>query len=328
MEKILRRGDRGSDVAKLQAMLCNVCNVKLSRDGIFGRDTERVLRAFQVMAGLLPDGIYGPQSEMVLLSMFNKTRVSSKEDIFKAYYDKIMYLVNSLIQYEVVYGPGRGLFVDGKWIVTWGPGATDRKEWKSKAGAKKGPSFHCSSLVNFVLSYLVNRNEDYTHAGNVPTLFDLIAKDNSLHPVDPTGKKSPEKYRGFGGRFVRLASDGDTIERLPSLGFDKAHRYLDAIEVIERKDELGPITVWSQSTKKNNKYLLDHHVGFFIKNNIGELYRFASDGSAPKGVYSCTPISYGLFDYKKSTSLYQLFKFETDNKFEHDDEKPSIVIEK
>jgi hypothetical protein len=168
-----------------------------------------------------------------------------------------------------------------------------------------------------MLSYLFNRNKNYTHAGNCPSLFELLNQDNALHPVDPTGKDSPERYRGFGGRAIRLASDGDTVERNPFLAFDKMHKYLDGKEIIERQDELGLLTVWSQSTKSNGRWSYDHHVGFIIKAQDGTLNRFASDGYVSRGKYSCSPIAYGPFTFN-ANSLYQVFKISFINPPEFD----------
>lgn len=57
----LRRGDRGETVKLLQRGLTVLV------DGIFGRQTEQVLRDFQSDAGLVADGICGPKTWAALV---------------------------------------------------------------------------------------------------------------------------------------------------------------------------------------------------------------------------------------------------------------------
>lgn len=55
MPPTLRRGDRGETVKLLQRGLTVLV------DGVFGRQTEQVLRDFQADHGLVADGICGPK---------------------------------------------------------------------------------------------------------------------------------------------------------------------------------------------------------------------------------------------------------------------------
>jgi len=55
-ERILRRGATGPDVVRLQRAL------GINADGIFGRNTERAVLAFQRSHGILVDGEVGPQT--------------------------------------------------------------------------------------------------------------------------------------------------------------------------------------------------------------------------------------------------------------------------
>jgi hypothetical protein len=55
VQRMLRQGDRGEDVKKLQRLL-------FEPDGIFGHRTARAVRRFQAAHGLDPDGIVGPQT--------------------------------------------------------------------------------------------------------------------------------------------------------------------------------------------------------------------------------------------------------------------------
>jgi hypothetical protein len=53
---VLKRGDRGKSVRKLQAAL------DVAVDGVFGPQTERAVKRFQKRRGLTVDGIVGPQT--------------------------------------------------------------------------------------------------------------------------------------------------------------------------------------------------------------------------------------------------------------------------
>jgi len=329
--RLLFRGKSGDDVKELQTMLKAIVNAwDLVIDGIFGRVTERCLKQFQLSVKLLPDGIYGPQSRVALLKEYGSAPISNSDEKYRK---RLMDLIRTMQSSGVVYGPGRGLFdsVASEWLVTWGPGCKERKDWKSiDSRNKKGPSFHCSSLVNFVLSYMINRNDKYTHAGNCPTLFKLVDMDSGLHPVDPTGVKSREQFRGFAGRLLRLASDGDTALRSGrNINIANQYKYLDYEEITERFDELGTLTVWSQSTREPIRaahWKLDHHTGFFVKVG-GRLMRFASDGYASKSGYSCQPIVYSPFVSTRQESLYQLFRVDLTEPLESTNEYPIGIEE-
>jgi hypothetical protein len=60
--RLLRRGDRGSDVATVQQLL------GVDADGIFGRLTRAKVLEFQSSAGLAADGIVGPLTWSALTS--------------------------------------------------------------------------------------------------------------------------------------------------------------------------------------------------------------------------------------------------------------------
>lgn len=53
---ILKVGSRGPEVSKLQAAL------GIAADGIFGADTERTVKQWQLKHGLNPDGVVGPKT--------------------------------------------------------------------------------------------------------------------------------------------------------------------------------------------------------------------------------------------------------------------------
>jgi hypothetical protein len=57
---VLKRGDRGASVRKLQAAL------EIPVDGVFGPQTERAVKRFQKRKGLTADGIVGPDTRDAL----------------------------------------------------------------------------------------------------------------------------------------------------------------------------------------------------------------------------------------------------------------------
>jgi hypothetical protein len=70
-EVVVKRGDRGSAVRRIQAAL------GVGVDGVFGPMTERAVKRFQRSKGLLVDGVVGPQTRSALgLSPFSSRSLS------------------------------------------------------------------------------------------------------------------------------------------------------------------------------------------------------------------------------------------------------------
>lgn len=63
--RILKRGMRGDDVESLQTFLYDLGH-KLTVDGIFGWETEKLIKEIQKNAGLIADGIVGRETEVLL----------------------------------------------------------------------------------------------------------------------------------------------------------------------------------------------------------------------------------------------------------------------
>ena len=315
---LTKRGERNDQVKIIQEKLKQLNFYAGAIDGIFGRNTERAVRAFQLSRSLLVDGIAGPQTNAALskataqkttpFSPLKKSRDQSTpppthDDIsacshlsWKRFEDfKDCLLGQNNTNEHVMYGPGRGLFVEDKWVVSYGPGKLDRKSWAVKGG-KTGPSLHCSSLTNLFLGYLLNYNEKWTHQGNMPNQMSMCTQSDELHPL-PKNKKI--KYRGYGQNCMRLASNGDTADRWKMQGKFMYNR-LDAREVWERRKELATFNIWAQSTRKgrSSKMKWDHHVGLFIYDHKEDrMWRLAADGyRGSGGAYSATPVQYGEID--------------------------------
>ncbi len=64
--RILKKGDRGSDVRKIQAVLQKIGYDVGPIDGIFGSNTEEAVKRFQLNNGLVVDGIIGPKTYELL----------------------------------------------------------------------------------------------------------------------------------------------------------------------------------------------------------------------------------------------------------------------
>jgi hypothetical protein len=72
-EVVVKRGDRGDAVRKVQAAL------GITADGVFGPLTERAVKRFQRRKGLIVDGVVGPQTRAALgLDSFSSSGVSRR----------------------------------------------------------------------------------------------------------------------------------------------------------------------------------------------------------------------------------------------------------
>lgn len=76
--RFLRKGSKGSDVAKMQGLLNSVGYNCGNVDGDFGSATERGLKGFQAEYKLEVDGVYGPESHKKLIEAAEKKTFSVK----------------------------------------------------------------------------------------------------------------------------------------------------------------------------------------------------------------------------------------------------------
>lgn len=279
---ILKIGSYGDDVRALQVQLAASGFSAGHIDGAFGPKTETAVRAFQAARGLNVTGVVDAPTWSALLERLPATPArptAAPNTTNDATWLAFEALVDRVTSRPVRYGPGRGLWHDGKFVITYGPGALggSAKTWPNVLG-KRYPSFHCTSWTNFFLGWLLRRNEDYTHAGNIPSLFDLLGKDSSVHRIDGGGS-----YRGYGDAVTPIAPNGSGAER------SGVPRVMDAREIFDRRAELPTFLVCGQSTKRSSGWNWWHHtVLFAVRDN--RLYRIAADGYKGSRGYSADPM--------------------------------------
>jgi peptidoglycan hydrolase-like protein with peptidoglycan-binding domain len=291
---ILKLGDSGPDVEQLQLKLKAAGYDPGDVDGDYGARTAAAVLAFQAdRPDLEDDGVAGPMTLGALDAAITKkpkptppppsapttAPVPCEDETWTA----LQKLVGSVTGHPVRYGPGRGLWSGGKLVVTCGPGSLGLTSWPNAIG-RPYASFHCTSWCNFFLGWLLRRNEEYTHAGNIPSIFDLLEKDGSLHQNPGAGP-----YRGYGDACSPIAADGSGAKR-SGCPDPKA---VDAREVYARRASLPTFVVWGQSTKRRDgTWNWWHHTGLFIVDHRDHdrLYRIAADGyKGPQG-YSADPM--------------------------------------
>jgi len=276
---MIKQGSRGQDVKDLQLKLKALGFDPGDIDGVFGGRTLAALKAFQEgYESLEVTGVLDPETEAALAQALvikdgdsaeeppeAPAPVPCKPEIWSAFLD----LVKLITRTPVRYGPGRGLFRDGQFIVTRGPGALDSNAWKSKLGTTY-PSFHCSSWTNFFLGWLLRYNDRFTHAGNIPSLFDLCEQSDEIHQIKGGGA-----YRGYGPHCRKIASNGDTHKRR---GIADA---IDLRELHARREALPTFIVCGQSTRFSTGWKWWHHTVLFAIDHAAKgapMYRLAADG--------------------------------------------------
>lgn len=300
---VLKRGSRGADVEQLQIRLKALGYYDGDVDGDFGPKTAAAVLAFQqAYEELVDDEIAGPLTQArIAQALVIKSPSPPPPEVpvaivpcgaamWAAFQRFIAVIVGTATGKPVRYGPGRGLFVNGKgtppspgkFVVTHGPGALGAKAWN---GGQTFPSFHCSAFTNFFLGWLDRRNADYTHAGNIPSLFVLCEASASEHVEPQDGWVL--RYRGYGNVCSPILTDGSTTSRT---GIAKV---IDAKELLARAraGTLPTFVVFGQSTLIGGKWLWWHHTGLFVVRD-NRLYRIAADGRYANGRWSGQPMQY------------------------------------
>lgn len=73
-DRLLKKGDTGSDVSELQTWLTKLQYLNDIIDGDFGSKTQSAVKKFQKANGLTADGEYGPQSHKALLNLIEDNK--------------------------------------------------------------------------------------------------------------------------------------------------------------------------------------------------------------------------------------------------------------
>lgn len=300
MTRTLRRGDEGPEVAELQrALIAAGYDVGPARDdGDFGGRTQAAVLAFQVDRPEIPDtGIADELTQVKLLSVVGERGVPPaplhpvelvrcNDETWTAWRKFV-----TDICANVRYGPGRGIWDPklGALVVTYAPGRyskpSDLQTWRNALG-KLFAAFHCTSLTNFGLSFLERRNQDYTHAGNIPQLHDLMTMNSTVHQIKDAGP-----VRGFAECCSFIRSDGSGEKRIAAKGYRRPAGFVDIRELFERRSSLTTFVAFEQSSLFSSGWLELHHTGFFVFRD-GIMSRFAADGRYDKAGsgYSAAPV--------------------------------------
>ena len=290
---ILKQGAQGPDVEQLQLKLKAAGYDPGDIDGDYGARTAAAVLAFQEdRPDLDDDGVAGPMTLGALDAAIAKKKkpvsaqppppgaVACEATTWTAVQNLI-----AAVTAHTRYGPGRGLWHNGKFIVTYGAGQLGGtiKQWPNMLG-RVFSAFHCTSWTNFFLGWLLRRNEDYTHGGNIPSLFDLLEDGPELHQIKGGGV-----YRGYGDACAPIKHDGSGAarSRCPD------PKVLDAKELFDRRASLPTFVVCGQSTKRSTGWLWWHHTVLFVIDHRDQhrLYRIAADGYKDKvRGYSADPM--------------------------------------
>jgi len=288
----LKLGSQGPEVEQLQLKLKAAGYDPGNVDGDYGKRTVDAVLAFQTdRPDLDDDGAAGPMTLGALDAAIAKTKPASATPVAPTStvpcdattWAAFMSLVDKVTKLPVKYGPGRGLWSKDKFVITYNPGSLVKDVrwtgWPNVLG-KPYPSFHCTSWCNFFMSWLCRRNQDYTHAGNIPSLFDLLSKGPEVHQNPGAGP-----YRGFGDVCYPIVPDGSAVKR------SGVPKVMDVRELYARRADLPTFVVFGQSTKKTGGWNWWHHTGLYVARD-GKLFRIAADGFKGSNGYSASPMKY------------------------------------
>ncbi|MFK4136024.1 N-acetylmuramidase domain-containing protein [Pseudomonas luteola] len=111
MTATLKHGDKGQPVTDLQNAL-NKQGAQLRLDGIYGDATERAVKAYQLKAGLVADGIAGSKTQARLLGI-NDNKHLQHSDLVKAA-GQLEVSLASVYAVNEVESQGQGFLPNGK----------------------------------------------------------------------------------------------------------------------------------------------------------------------------------------------------------------------
>ena len=109
-QQTMRRGDRGDHIVELQRELKRVGhNIKV--DGVFGPSTERAVKQFQKLVGIVVDGVVGEKTFAVLKG--HAYPESLTYNAMKRAANKLEVPIEAIMAVSEVESRGRGFFTNG-----------------------------------------------------------------------------------------------------------------------------------------------------------------------------------------------------------------------
>lgn len=323
----LKPGDSGLEVEQLQLKLKAAGYDPGEIDGDYGAKTTAAVLAFQVdRPDIDDDGLAGPQTmgalNAAILKMKPAPAKPAPSDIVPcndATWAAFMLLVDLITKTPVRYGPGRGLWVKDKFVITYGAGTLGgtTQKWPNVLN-KTYPAFHCTSWCNFFMSWLCRRNQDFTHAGNIPEIWELLLSTPDVHQNPGAGP-----YRGFGDVCYQIPHDGSAVKR------SGVPKVMDARELYDRRADLPTFMVFGQSTRKVGGWNWWHHTGVYIARD-GKLYRIAADGSKGAHGYSGSPMRFVEITEKNlgdfGNAIYRVYGVKTTDGTYGDKSRPYATV--
>lgn len=108
---ILKQGDKGADVTRLQRQLVNAGHT-LTIDGIYGEQTTTAVAKQQRTHGLVVDGIYGPKTALTLTNGAHTSTLLTQRDL-QAAADRLGVPVAAIMAVSSVESAGTG-FQNGR----------------------------------------------------------------------------------------------------------------------------------------------------------------------------------------------------------------------
>lgn len=130
--RYLKKGMRGADVHTLQECLQSI-GYRLSIDGIFGPETDMIVREFQCSNNLVQDGIVGPDTLSVLRELLSKGYIHIVQ-AGDTLYDIAKFYQVSLDKVLQVNELSSSLIVPGQRIIIPNNNTADNQEYTVKNG--------------------------------------------------------------------------------------------------------------------------------------------------------------------------------------------------
>lgn len=193
-------------------------------------------------------------------------------------------LAGLCVEHNVSYAPGRGYFVDGRFVVTQGPFGLSSARYRTR-DKEYEPAFVCSTWTYFVACYLLRVGEVFNSAlgGGQPPIWDVLAAPHE--GIQRLPKFGP--FLGFRPYFRHWPSRGDSAKRRRKLRHGKDQDLLEVWERFEENPENVPeLSVGAWASQRRGFF---HHTTALRADREGEELRYIDAGGSKKaGVFSGT----------------------------------------